>query len=290
MIHRQSQPLGWVFVAPALFVLALLIVYPLVHTVLVSLTDESGEFVGMANYRTMAGSPLTRTAVVNTVYYVGASIAGQIVLGTCTGILLNQAFRGRGLVRALTLVPWIVPGIVAATTWAWMFHGEFGIVNGMLAGAGLVDAPVGWLTDPDTAMPALVVINVWKLFPFVATMVLAALQSVPAELYESARVDGATFWDEVRHVMLPGIRPVLAAVTLLLLIWGLNAITIVYTVTRGGPANRTLIVPLQIYRHAFEAFRPHEAAALAVLFFAAALGFVALYVRRATGAGHGDER
>jgi multiple sugar transport system permease protein len=280
---NHSARLGLAFSAPALVVLALLIVYPLAHTALLAFTDESGRFVGFANFEVMAGARLTRTAVVNTIIFVGASIVGQLVLGTCAGILLNQPFRGRGVARALMLVPWIVPGIVAATTWAWMFHSEFGIVNRLLEDVGVIGAPVGWLTDRDTVMPALVAINVWKLFPFVAMMVLAGLQAVPEDLYESARIDGASFWGEVKHVMLPGIRPILSAVTLLLLIWGLNALTIVYTVTRGGPANRTLIVPLQIYRHAFESLRFNEAAALAVMFFVATLIFVALYVRRTTG-------
>ena len=116
------------------------------------------------------------------------------MLGTLAGILLNQKFRGRGLVRSLTLIPWVVPGIVAATTWAWMFHTEFGIINYVLRRPALVDAPVGWLTDRNTVMPALIAVNVWKIFPFVAIMVLAGLQTVPEQLYEAARVDGASFW------------------------------------------------------------------------------------------------
>lgn len=193
--------------------------------------------------------------------------------------MLNQEFRGRGFVRALALIPWVVPGIVAATTWAWMFHTEFEIINYMMTSAHIVSEPVNWLTDRDTVMPAMIAINSWKLFPFVAIMVLAGLQTVPNELYKSARVDGATFWEEVRYVMLPSIRPVLVAITLLLLIWGLNAITIIYTITRGGPANRTLITPIQIFRTAFELFQLNRAAALSVLFFIFTVIFVAIYIR-----------
>jgi multiple sugar transport system permease protein len=160
-----------------------------------------------------------------------------------------------------------------------MLHTEFGVVNYILTSMGLLPQPVGWLTDPDIVMPALVAINVWKLFPFVAVMVLAGLQAVPEELYEAARVDGASFLREVWHVMLPHLRPVLAALTLLLTIWGLNAITIVYTVTRGGPANRTLIVPIQIFRHAFESFQFHQTAALSAMYFVFTLGLVVLYLR-----------
>ena len=126
------------------------------------------------------------------------------MLGTAAAILLNQNFWGRAVVRSITLIPWVVPGIVAATTWAWMFHTEFGIINYMLTGAHR-DPTRRSAGSPtaNTVMPVLIAINVWKLFPFVAIMVLAGLQSIPNDLYEAARVDGANFWDEVWHIMLP---------------------------------------------------------------------------------------
>ncbi len=273
--HRQ----GFYFVLPALLALAALIGYPLVSTAILSVTNEGGQFVGMSNYEAVLGSRTTNRALWNTVYYVGGSIVFQVVLGTAAGILLNQKFRGRALVRSLMLIPWVVPGIVAAMTWAWMYHTEFGIINYMFASLGIVDSSVGWLTDPDTVMPALIAVNVWKMFPFVAVMILAGLQAVPETLYEAARVDGATFWDEVRHIMLPQLRAVLLSVTLLLLIWGLNAITIIYAMTRGGPANRSLITPIQIFTEAFEFFQFNQAAALSVAFFVITGIFIVIYLR-----------
>jgi len=270
---------GVLFALPALAVIALLVVYPIVYTAWLSVTDAAGAFVGLENFKTMATSSVTSTAAINTVYYVGASITSQLVLGTAVGIMLNRRFRARGIVRSLTLIPWVVPGIVAATTWYWMLHSEFGIVNGMLTGAGLVAQPIGWLTNGRLVMPAMIAINTWKLFPFVAVMVLAGLQTVPEELYESARIDGASFWDEVRYIMLPQLRPVLVTAVLLLTIWGLNAVTVIYVITRGGPANRTLITPIQILRQAFEALEVNQAAALSTMYFAVSLIVVALYVR-----------
>ena len=275
----MNRHTGFLFVLPALIVLGMLIVYPIAYTGLLSVTNDAGTFVGLANFKVAATARLTKTAAWNTFYYVGVSIVFQIVLGTATGILLNQRFRGRALLRSLALIPWVIPGIVAATTWAWMFHTEFGIINYMLTSTGVVSAPIGWLTDRNVVMPALIAINVWKLFPFVAVMVLAALQTVPNELYESARVDGANFGQEVRFIMIPQIMPVLTALTLLLVIWGLNAITIIYTITRGGPANRTLITPIQIFRLAFESFQFNQAAALSVMFFAFTVIFVGIYIR-----------
>lgn len=270
---------GLLFALPALIVLAMLTAYPIVYTGLLSVTDNQGGFVGTKNFAAVLGARATPTAFWNTLWWVGGSIVFQVLLGTATAVLLNQRFRGRSVVRAITLIPWVVPGIVAATTWAWMFHTEFGIINYMLTAPGAIETPVRWLSDPDTVMPVMIAINVWKLFPFVAIMVLAGLQSIPDDLYEAARVDGATFWQEVRYVMLPGVRPVIVAVTLLLVIWGLNAITIIYAITRGGPANRTLITPIQIFRLAFESFQFNQAAALSVMFFAVTIVIVFLYIR-----------
>jgi multiple sugar transport system permease protein len=272
---------GLLFVLPALLVVAALIVYPLIDTVWLSFTTEQGAYIGLENYREVIDDRVTSLALRNTVVYVGFSVLFQMLLGTAAGVLLNQRFRGRGVVRSILLIPWVIPAIVAATTWAWMFHTEFGIVNYMLIEAGLIEAPVGWLINRDTVLPALIAVNVWKMFPFVAVMVLAGLQAVPETLYEAARVDGATFMQEVRFVMLPQIRAVLLSVTLLLTIWGFNGITIIYAMTRGGPANRSLITPIQIFKHAFEFIRFNEAAALSVLLFAFLAVLTLAYLRLA---------
>lgn len=275
---------GLAFVLPALLLIAALILYPLVDTVRLSFISERGDFIGLENYREIIDDRVTALAVRNTVIYVGFSVVFQVLLGTAAGILLNQRFRGRAAVRSILLIPWVIPAIVAATTWAWMFHTEFGIVNYMLIEVGVIEAPVGWLISRDTVLPALIAVNVWKMFPFVAVMVLAGLQAVPETLYEAARVDGASFLQEVRFVMLPQLRAVLLSVTLLLTIWGFNGITIIYAMTRGGPANRSLITPIQIFKHAFEFIRFNEAAALSVLLFAF-LTLLTLVYLRLTGGG-----
>lgn len=280
MWHHRS---GLFFVLPALIVLAMLIAYPIVYTGILSVTDGKGSFVGLDNFADVLRPRVTRQAFGNTLVWVSGSIVFQVILGLATAILLNQKFAFRGVVRSITLLPWVVPGIVAATTWAWMFHSEFGIINYMLTGSGVIDAPVQWLSNKNTVLPVLIAINVWKLFPFVAIMVLAGLQAIPEDLYEAARVDGANYWQEIWHVMLPQVRPVVVAVTLLLVIWGLNAITIIFAITHGGPANKTLITPIQIFRLAFESTQFNQAAALSVMFFAVALIFVAIYLRTVAG-------
>ena len=270
---------GLVFALPALIVLFMLIAYPVFYTGLLSVTNDQGQFTGLQNFSDVLRPRVTTQALWNTLWWVVGSIVFQVLLGVAAAILLNQNFAGRALVRSIALIPWLIPGIVAATTWAWMFHTEFGIINYMLTSTGALDESVGWLTRSNTAMPAMIAINVWKLFPFVAIMVLAGLQSIPQELYEAARMDGANYWEEVRHVMLPQIRPVISAVTLLLVIWALNAITIIYAITKGGPANRTVITPIQIFRLAFENVEFNQAAALSVMFFGVVMVIVLAYIK-----------
>lgn len=276
LLTRQPVVL---FIAPAFLVLAALILYPLGHTALLSVTDERGLFVGLENFSAVLDDRLTGLSARNSAVYVLGSMVIELTLGTIAGIVLNQPLRGRGALRTVMLIPWVIPGIVAATTWAWMYHTEFGIISFGLMQVGIIDAPVGWLTGRDTVLPSLMVVNAWKMFPFVAVMVLAGLQSVPESLYEAAKVDGAGFLDEVRHIMLPHLRPVLLSIALLLMIWGMNAITIIYTMTRGGPANRSLIVPIQIFRQGFEQFEFHKAAALSVLLFLFLLASILIYIR-----------
>lgn len=261
-----------------MIVLTILIAYPVIYTGYLSVTDPKGAITGK-NFVNALRPAVTTQAFFNTIYWVLGSIVFQVTLGTLTAILLNQQFPGRSIVRSVALIPWVIPGIVAATTWAWMFHTEFGIINYMLTSADVVAKPIGWLTNKDTVMPVLIAINVWKLFPFVAIMVLAGLQAIPGDLYEAAKVDGASFWEEVWHVTLPQVRPVIVAVTLLLVIWGLNSITLIYAITGGGPANRTMITPIQIFHLAFDSFQFNQAAALSVMFFAVAIVIVAVYVR-----------
>jgi multiple sugar transport system permease protein len=270
---------GLVFALPALIVLFMLVAYPVTYTGWLSVTNDQGQFTGLQNFADVLRPRVTKQALWNTLWWVFGSIVFQVLLGVAAAILLNQNFVGRALARSITLIPWVIPGIVAATTWAWMFHTEFGIINYMLTSTGALDESVGWLTRANTVMPAMIAINVWKLFPFVAIMVLAGLQSIPQELYEAARMDGANYWDEVRHIMLPQIQPVITAVTLLLVIWALNAITIIYAITKGGPANRTLITPIQIFRLAFENVEFNQAAALSVMFFGVVMLIVLAYIR-----------
>jgi multiple sugar transport system permease protein len=266
------------FILPALLLLAVFIVYPLLSTIWMSFTNDSDQFVGLDNYQSIVQAGRTARAVGNTLYFVGASIIAQLLLGTIAGIVLNEKFTGQAVARALTLVPWVVPGIVGAMTWAWMFHTDYGVINNVLLSTGLISTPVRWLSDPEIVLPSLIAVNVWKMFPFVAIMVLAGLQSIPKSLYEAARVDGAGFWEEVRYITLPQLRPMLVSITLLLVIAGVNSITIIYSMTGGGPADHSLITSIQIFVEAFQYFNFHTASALSILFFLVSVTIIVSYI------------
>ncbi|MFC7396394.1 carbohydrate ABC transporter permease [Chelatococcus sp. GCM10030263] len=273
---------GFLFALPALLLLAIFIVYPMISTVLMSVTDASGGFTGLENYTSMVTSSTTSRAFTNTIFYVGLSIIFQMALGTAVGIVLNETFWGRALVRSLMLIPWLIPGIVAAMTWAWMFNTDFGIINYALMQLGVIAHPVGWLTNPSTVLPALTAVNIWKMFPFVSIMVLAGLQAIPVSLYEAARVDGANWWHEIRYITLPGLKTILSSITLLLLIAGVNSITIIYATTKGGPADRSLITSIQIYVEAFQHFDFNRSSALSVMFFLITTVFIVAYIRNSS--------
>jgi multiple sugar transport system permease protein len=266
------------FTLPVSLFLLTFILFPLFTNIRLSLTDPTGALTS-ANFAAMLRDHTVWASLWVTVVYVGGSVLLQILVGTSVGIALDQPMRLRGLVRSIILVPWVVPGIVAATTWAWMYHGDFGIISRALIDLGISNARQGLLTHPHTVLPALIAVNVWKMFAFVAVMVLAGLQGIDITLYEAARVDGSNFWDELRYITLPGIRHVLVSILLLLTIWGFNSITIIYAMTQGGPAELSLILPLHVYRMGFSFFNFNAAAAESIFLFLILTILIAVYLK-----------
>jgi multiple sugar transport system permease protein len=190
-------------------------------------------------------------ALRNTAVFTGTSVALEMVLGVGVALLLHRAFRGRGLVRAITLLPWALPTAVIALAWAWIFNDVFGVANDVLVRFGLVDAPMAWLGHPGTAMLAMVVADVWKTTPFVALVVLAGLQAIPATVLEAAAVDGLSAVQRFRHVVLPLLVPSLAVAFAFRAVQAYGAFDLVYVLTGGGPGGATETVSLYAYQNDF---------------------------------------
>ncbi len=279
------------FVLPTVLVMAAVIAYPLIETVRLSFSQvELGRdvtpFIGLDNYADVLDDRVFRTTLRNTLVWTALSVSFIVLLGLLAALTFNERFPGRTAVRSAILIPWIIPGIVAAVTWKWLYHPDFGVINDFLIRAGLIPGPTNWLADPFRGLYAVIAVNVWKGFPFAMLMLLAGLQSVPEELYDAARVDGANAWHRLWYVTLPHLRPVLVVVALLQTIWNMNTFTYVYVLTGGGPIRLTEVLGVYIYNMAFTSFKFGIASAAAVIVFliSAALSVAYLRVLRAGGA------
>ncbi|GAA1668160.1 sugar ABC transporter permease [Nonomuraea maheshkhaliensis] len=202
----------------------------------------STPFVGLENFRAVLGEDRFWTALRNTGTWVAVSLFFQFFLGFGLALLLRRHFRGRGLYQAWVFFPWAMSGFLIGLLWRWMFNGQFGVINDLLLKAGLIDGRIGFLATPGWAMTSVIVANIWYGVTFFAIMIMAALQSVPKELYEAASVDGASRLRQFWHVTLPHIRPTLALIVLLRIIWILNFPDLIYSMTGGGPAGSTDII------------------------------------------------
>ncbi len=236
-LSRQRICAAWRFVAPMLLVLALVAGWPLLRTMWFSLTDANlaelsgAQFIGLENYRALFDDPDWWQAVRNTLIFAGVSVSLETVLGLIVALALNARFPGRGLLRAAILVPWAIPTVVSAKMWGWMYNDVFGIFNHLLLAAGLIDAPLAWTASPGLALAAIIAVDVWKTTPFMALLLLAGLQMLPRECYESAAVDGVHPLKVFFRITLPLLRPALAVALIFRLLDALRVFDLIYVMT-----------------------------------------------------------
>ena len=252
-VSRRALP--YALIAPAVLLSAAVLLYPLVQAIRISLFRKvlgfPERFVGLANFRDLFADPQFLNSLGITFWWTLGSVIGQVLFGFGLALLLNHSFRGRAVYRTLFLLPWVLPNFIAALTWVWMFNDRFGIIPALLMGLGLVSHPVLFLADPTLTLGAVIAVNVWKNYAFVMIVMLAALQAIPADLYESARVDGASWLDEFRSITLPLVKPMLVIVVLLRLIWTFNTFELVFIMTEGGPGHSTEILTITAFLQAF---------------------------------------
>ncbi len=260
-LARQRRASAWAFLAPMLVVLAAVAAWPLARTIWFGFTDASldrmgsARWIGFGNYLEyldygngkgewvgLLVEPRWWQAVWNTVRFAVVSVALETAFGLVIALVLNQSFRGRGLVRAAILIPWAIPTIVSAKMWAWMLHDQFGIINDMLMAVGLLSSPVAWTASPDTAMLAVLMVDVWKTTPFMALLILAGLQMVPQDIYEAARLDGVPPLRLFRKVTLPLILPALLVAVVFRTLDALRVFDLIYVLTPNTDATRSMSV------------------------------------------------
>ncbi|MDX1205870.1 ABC transporter permease subunit [Sinorhizobium medicae] len=283
-LQAQRVRSAWLFLAPTFLVLALVAGWPLIRTIYFSFTNASltnlsdAEFVGFANYfswitlksgrtiyRGLLADPAWWNAVWNTLKFTVLSVSIETALGLIVALVLNAQFPGRGLVRAAILIPWAIPTIVSAKMWAWMLNDQFGILNDMLLGLGLIGEKIAWTASPDTAMIAVLIVDVWKTTPFMALLILAGLQMVPGDIYEAAKIDGVhpvrVFW----RVTLPLIRPALMVAVIFRMLDALRIFDLIYVLTPNNAQTKTMSVMARENLFDFDKFA-YGAAASTMLF------------------------
>ncbi len=280
--YRWLYP--YLLIAPSLCVIALVLLYPFVDGIWISfhrdtLYSPSRPFVGLANYGAVLAAPQLAAATRVTLLWTSGCVVGEALLGIALALALNREFRGRQILRALLLVPWVTPAVVVAVIWSWLYNAEYGVVNAVLGPLGLAPATQNWLGDPATAIWAVMAANVWRGFPFWMVMALAALQSIDPGQYEAARVDGAHAWQLFRYITLPGMKLVLTITSILSFVGNFNNFTLIYALTKGGPADATKILPVYLWEQAFVFFRFGEAADMATFFAAIMAVCLVVYAR-----------
>jgi multiple sugar transport system permease protein len=281
---RKSAFIGWLLLAPSLLLLGGLVVFPILYNLWLSLFDKHAflpaqAFVGFKNYAYFASDAEFWASFRHGVVYAGATMALQLGVGVPAALLLNEAFRGRTLLRGVVLFPYMIPTIVAVMLWKWLLNDSYGLVNHLLVAAGLTTTPVAWL-GPDWIMTSLVLTSVWQFFPFVVVTYLARLQTIPPELYEAARVDGASAWRRFLHVTLPQTAAVLFVIVLLRSIWMFTKFDTVWLMAgEGGVSRYVRTLPVYAYARSFTYLQAGMGAALAVIMFAMLLAATAVYFR-----------
>lgn len=288
-IRRSDQAAGYAFVTPANLLLLGLVLYPFLYGIYVSLFKTNlinkWKFVGAANYIEAVSSPEFWQSLGVTAAFTVGVVAGHFLLGFAFAHLLNLEIRGRTAFRAILLLPWLLPEVVAANIFKWILHPANGILNGWLRALGVIEEPLSWLGNPSYALPTLIVVCIWKGYPLVMLMILAGLQTVPKELSEAAVMDGASGWQVFRNVTIPSLKATLVVALVLDTLWWFKHVTIIWLLTQGGPGTSTTTVALSIYKQAFEYFDFGPASALAVIVFAICLAINFIYKK-----GLNDER
>jgi|HigsolmetaAR203D_1030402.scaffolds.fasta_scaffold00390_31 multiple sugar transport system permease protein len=278
-----DRHLGKILVAPALIGLAFVVLYPLFMNIFMSFQEmkltrpDAHGWVGFDNYKALLGDPVFRKAIGNSLLWTVLGVTGQLLVALPIALLLNVDFRGRGFYRGALLIPWVMPSVVAAFTWVWMYDGSFGIINHILMQLHLIEKPIIWLGKKDTALLAVVIEHIWKGFPFPMVMLLASLQTIPKDIYEAADVDGASRWQKVMRITIPLIMPTLALCTVFLTIWTFNSFENIWLMTEGGPLNASETLTTYVYKVAFQSFDLGKAASSALIMLSMLSVVIAIY-------------
>jgi multiple sugar transport system permease protein len=285
--RRREEIAKILFVVPAALTIVALFGYPVVKNLLMSFQNYTlrtfingkAPWVGLQNYVAVVTDDVFSKALTNTALFTIGSIIGQFVIGMLLALFFHKNFPLHGVLRALFLLPWLIPLIVGAAAWRAILEQDSGILNVTLEGLGIIDAPIPWLTSPDVALLAIILVNIWLGIPFNLTLLYSGLQDIPDELYEAGALDGANGWKAFWHITWPNLRAVVSVVLMLGVIYTLKVIDIILGLTQGGPANATQTIATQSYQRSFVEFKFGQGAALSNILILISLVFAIVYLR-----------
>lgn len=278
----SEQRFAYLLVLPGMALFLAVILYPLLNSLRLaffrqSLVRPGSAFVGLEQIGEAVRNELPQLLLTTATYTIGATLL-PFVLGFALALILNGKIAGRGVLRGLFLLPWLIPGVIVSFLWMWIFNANYGVLNGLLLRLGLIDAGVNWLGHPTLAMLAIIVAKTWHSFPWIAVMILAGLQSIPGDLYEAGVLDGAGRYQLFRHITVPQLRGIITIVLLMEVIWNFQHFETIYVMTGGGPAGATTTFSVAVYESAFHAFNLGHAGALGLLWMLLLSALVAIYL------------
>jgi len=255
------------FVLPGILLLVLVLGFPAITSVLYSIKPEqaSGGSYTFSQYSNLLKDPFFKTTFWNTAVFVSLSVATHMILGLAIAMVLNSALPAKPLFRLIALLPWVVPDVVAGIIWKWMFDPIYGAINDVLLKIGLIHSPMEWLSNPKLALFSVILVNLWRGFPFVMLILLAGLQAIPRELYEAAAIDGASKADTFFHITIPGLKKMIVVALALDIVWEVRRFGLIQAMTQGGPGVLTEVLSTYTYKQYFQFFRFEYASAISVV-------------------------
>lgn len=281
---KIDEHLPVLFILPGLICLALVILYPLVYNFFISFTNKSimyegVSFVGLENFAiTFSDRALPATVWRSLIWTFGA-VVGQLLVGLIAALALDRVWKARPMIRLMLIIPWAFPTIVMAYSWRFILDGTFGVLNDSLIRLGLIAEPISWISQSGFAMPIVILVAIWSGFPFMMVSIMAAMATVPRELYEAARIDGAGYWQEVRFITFPFIAPVVLSILILRTIWTFNSFDLIFLLTGGGPVDATTTLPIYAFAIGWSRYDVGRMASISIVMIAILAIIIFIYFR-----------
>ncbi|MFD1953587.1 carbohydrate ABC transporter permease [Paenibacillus thailandensis] len=277
---------NYLFVLPILLFMLVFVLFPIIYNITLSLQDvnvynfkKAHHFAGLENYIETFKDPVFYTAFRNSAVFTVLSLLFQFGIGFALALFFNRKFPGRNLMRSLMLLAWMLPAVITASVFQWMLNGDYGVLNFILHGLGIIDQPHSWLSDNRTSLLSTVVANIWIGIPFNMIILLTGLQGMPEQLYEAAKLDGANRLKQFRHITMPLMRPTILILIMLGIINTFKVFDVIFIMTAGGPVNSSNVLPIYAYQLSFTKFQFSQGASVSMIMFIILILIAIVYLR-----------